>query len=66
VTDGAGDQFNKSSGQGDTLYCGNRNSAKYGNGALILEGYRVNYIDETIKERNSAAIKPCRKRSLGA
>jgi hypothetical protein len=45
----AGDKANKSSWKGGAaLYCGDRNRAKYGNGALILEGYRVNYIDETL------------------
>jgi hypothetical protein len=42
----AGDKANR--GSGAALYCADRNGAKYGNGALILEGYRVDYIDDTI------------------
>jgi hypothetical protein len=44
----AGDKANKTEGRGAALYCDNRDRAKYGDGSLILEGYRVNYIDDTI------------------
>jgi hypothetical protein len=38
--------------QGAALYCGNnREGASYGDGGLILEGYRVDYIGETITGR---------------
>ncbi|MDR2588745.1 MAG: hypothetical protein LBC67_04895 [Spirochaetales bacterium] len=39
---------NKAYNKGAALYCEDRNNSKYGNGALILADYRVNYIDDTI------------------
>ncbi|MDR0583235.1 MAG: hypothetical protein LBG57_02650 [Treponema sp.] len=44
----AGDKANKSERDGAALYVGNRDKVKYGNGALILEGYRVNYTNDTL------------------
>jgi hypothetical protein len=43
----AGDKANEAY-RGAALFCIDRSTTKYGNGALILEGYRVDYINDTI------------------